>query len=447
MSNSSTLKLATENAVAMGLLMYTSQNDLIPAPFSLYPSNYPSAAFQQAYALAPSFNQLLTTVIADTEFFNAVITQIASADEFTAKLYECYQQTTSEQQLNLALVRTDYMLQAQNELRQIEINTISSAFACLATKTTELHNYLGITLNNAALNLPKNSAKTGFVNSLALAWQYYADSEALILFIVQAHERNNVDQYLLQQQLFSEHGIRVLRCSLENFANVVKFDSGTSNLHARSNNKKIAVVYFRAAYTPADYPTANAWEARTIIEQSNAIKCPNLAWQLVGTKKMQQCLAASDIVEKFMPEPNQAQAIRACFAGLYALDVEIIANVRLNPEQFVLKPQREGGGNNLYGNQMLQALDVMPRAEYNAWILMERIYAPDSQNVLVRHQDATAEAIEVVSELGVYASCFNNGSEIIENKAVGHLLRTKPVYAEEGGIVAGLAVLDSPNLI
>jgi hypothetical protein len=35
---------------------------------------------------------------------------------------------------------------------------------------------------------------------------------------------------------------------------------------------EISVVYFRAGYTPADYPSSRQWDARTILERSYAIK-------------------------------------------------------------------------------------------------------------------------------------------------------------------------------
>ena len=50
-----------------------------------------------------------------------------------------------------------------------------------------------------------------------------------------------------------------------------------------------------------------------------------------------------------MPCPDHAAQIRSCFTGLYPLDEskEGLAAVQLGisrPEDFVLKPQREGGG-------------------------------------------------------------------------------------------------------
>jgi hypothetical protein len=43
--------------------------------------------------------------------------------------------------------------------------------------------------------------------------------------------------------------------------------------------------------------------------------------------------------------------------------------------------------------------------------------------------------------------CFSNGDEIIENQTVGHLLRTKSVIHDDGGVAALRAVLDSPCLM
>ena len=44
----------------------------------------------------------------------------------------------------------------------------------------------------------------------------------------------------------------------------------------------MAVVYFRAGYTPDDYPTNRQWDARLLLERSHAIKCPCIEHHLVG---------------------------------------------------------------------------------------------------------------------------------------------------------------------
>lgn len=58
-----------------------------------------------------------------------------------------------------------------------------------------------------------------------------------------------------------------------------------------------------------------------------------------------------------MKDPEKVEMIRGTFTGLYSLDFteegeEAIEMAIRNPEKFVLKPQREGGGNNVYGEEI-----------------------------------------------------------------------------------------------
>lgn len=68
-------------------------------------------------------------------------------------------------------------------------------------------------------------------------------------------------------------------------------------------------------------------------------------------------------------------------AGLWSLDdkrdpetQEVLGQADAQPDNFVLKPQREGGGNNLYG-EALQRRIADPRG-LAAYILMQRIRPP-----------------------------------------------------------------------
>lgn len=59
----------------------------------------------------------------------------------------------------------------------------------------------------------------------------------------------------------------------------------------------------------------------------------------------------------------QIKAIGQIFTGLYSLDDSEVGNASYEmalkePEKFVLKPQREGGGNNVYGVDIPDALRV-----------------------------------------------------------------------------------------
>ena len=57
------------------------------------------------------------------------------------------------------------------------------------------------------------------------------------------------------------------------------------------------------------------------MERSRAIKCPDIATHLAGTKKVQQVLSRPGVLERFFPEqPQVVQQIRATFVGSYTLD-------------------------------------------------------------------------------------------------------------------------------
>jgi glutathione synthetase len=151
-----------------------------------------------------------------------------------------------------------------------------------------------------------------------------------------------------------------LKCKNELRYHVTLVRATLSELHDHSSlegdnqrlfykGREVAVVYFRAGYTPNDYLTENEWMARSKIEKSFAVKCPAIEYHLAGTKKVQQALAKPGVLERFVTETRKAEKLRSCFAGLYPLDSspDGIKGLELGmtvPENYVLKPQREGGG-------------------------------------------------------------------------------------------------------
>ncbi len=449
---------AVDLALASGMLMADTHTAFTHAPFTAFPSAYPRTAYDKALAVAVDFNQLMIRVALDHDFLARITHDIASADPFTARLFDSYLETRPADGAlppGLGLFRSDYLLQASaatsgdwsNALRQVEINTISSAFAALGSRVSELHHYLAARhgdINSQAL--PNNPAQTGMVDALASAWRHYGEADAVILFVIQADERNIFDQRHMEHMLWTRHGIAVVRRTLAQLSEHASLSADSDRLHIE--NKEVALVYFRAGYTPNDYgDDEKAWQGRVLLERSIAIKCPTLAMQLCGTKKMQQCLAEPGVLEQFLDDQQQCQRLRSCFAGLYRLDDrEAVDRALMNPENYVLKPQREGGGNNLYGQDMRQALAVMDESEFPGWILMEYIRPPRSSNFLIRDRQCSVE-IPTVSELGIFSMCLNQGDTLLENRALGHLLRTKPETEKEGGIVARAAVLDSPCLV
>lgn len=142
----------------------------------------------------------------------------------------------------------------------------------------------------------------------------------------------------------------------------------TWNIAFFSDGIEVSVIYFRAGYEPGHYPSDKEWEARLRVEQSLAIKCPSIQYHLAGTKKVQQALSTAPALKRFIEDDATIEDIMGIFTRLYSLDfnAEGEAAVELalaNPEKYVLKPQREGGGNNVYGSDIPTALKVGDKEE------------------------------------------------------------------------------------
>jgi glutathione synthetase len=162
-----------------------------------------------------------------------------------------------------------------------------------------------------------------------------------------------------------------------------------------------------------------------------------------------QVLAQPGVTERFV-DAKTASRIRSSYAGLYPLgdgsQEAAAAKARgiAQPDKYVLKPQREGGGNNLYDAEMKEGLEKMSDSELQAYILMDIIQAPRAPSLFMR--DGELVETEAIAELGTYSTSIANGDKLVHNEYVGHLLRSKMANSKETGVAAGFGVIDSPYL-
>lgn len=116
------------------------------------------------------------------------------------------------------------------------------------------------------------------------------------------------------------------------------------------------------------------------------------------------------------------------------------------PQHFVLKPQREGGGNNVYGEEVATTLRTLTAQERHAYIVMDLIRPPTATSTLMSMDEAPL-VIESTSELGYFGTYIGDADSEVLNEAPGYLLRTKNMASREMGIAVGLGYIDSPLLI
>lgn len=406
------------------------------------------------------------------------------------------------QRAMLGVFRTDYMEDGRTkQWKNVEINTISVSFAGLAPRVNAFHQYLLaaekmecptvrqplLERGTSDLEVPRALAETheyvlnnGFV-------EVPGDAAAtptlvpVVVFVIQENERNTGDQYLLSIRLLEAHGVRSVRRTLSQLGETIKLVPSACAEKppcAVFDNFIATVFYFRCGYVPADFISERCWEAREAIERSSAVKCPSLPHHLVGFKKIQQLLCDGAILRRFTTSEESAVRLSSTFMGQHSLDVfdetalksiaerdatqspsaalassidALIADAVANPRKYVLKPQLEGGGNLVSGNGIVDIFRLPPedptfqrvRTEY---ILMERIPFDATPGSILREGAVLSVPGGLCSELGVFGTVLSTGSSdgsTMFNRSVGTLVRTKPADVDDGGVMAGVAALDS----
>lgn len=306
------------------------------------------------------------------------------------------------------------------------------------------------------------------------AYEAYGKSDlgldTCVIFLVQDGERNVFDQrhveYALQKTTPTTPVFRLPFSEILQRTRIAEGPKRQLLFRLPSNPNRefeVALVYMRSGYGPSDYPDETAWQARYHLERSGAIKCPTVLTQLAGAKKVQQELAtpkagaatASSELSRFVPEGSQAwRDLWATFTNIFPMDNSEAGRaaraLALHPDEcrrYVLKPQREGGGNNCYKAAIPPFLKTLPEAHWKSYILMELITPPPVANIILRN--GQLEQGGVICELGVYGSCVWNQStgEVLHNEEAGYLLRTKGDQSEEGGVAAGFGCMDSCTLV
>ncbi|KAM0038763.1 putative glutathione synthase [Helianthus debilis subsp. tardiflorus] len=423
---------------------------MVHAPIALLPNSFPEAQWNQACELAPIFNELVDRVSLDGKFLQDTLSRTKKVDAFTSRLLDIHSrmlQSGKKEDIRLGLHRSDYMLDEKtNLLLQIELNTISCSFSGLSCLVSELHRSLlshyTKPLGLDSQKVPINVSASKFAEVLAKAWAEYSNPSAVVLVVVQPGERNMYDQHWLTATLKEKHNVTSIRKTLAEIDAQGKILSdGTLQV----DGETVAVIYFRAGYAPTDYPSESEWKARLLMEESSAIKCPSISYHLTGTKKVQQELAKPNMLERFLENKDDIEKLRGCFAGLWSLDdSDAVKNAIRQPEAYVMKPQREGGGNNIYGDDVKETLLRLQKEgseEEAAYILMQRIFPTVFPTLLVREGICYKE--HAISELGIFSAYLRNKETVISNEQCGYLMRTKVSSSNEGGVAAGFAVLDS----
>ncbi|KAI5952133.1 GSH2 [Candida theae] len=463
---------AQQWALTNGLVMYPPNFDIHQAsvaPITLFPTPIPKSSFERAIKVQTLYNELYINLITKRKgWLVDILKSLAEFDpDFSGKLFDIYQKSIADgvlQPLSLGIFRSDYMIDStEQQIKQIEFNTVSVSFGGLSTKIGQLQSFLNLAgFYDDKYNfkyyedgeIPVSTSATDIAQGLADGNYYYngeADNkDTIVLFVVQPKERNCFDQRIVEYALFHDHGIRSVRVTLEEVDALVTNNSG--KLYIKSTMDEISVVYYRSGYGPSDYDSnpTKTWNARLFLEKSQAIKCPSILTQLSGSKKIQQLLTNESIIKQILPHvtDQDLKSLLSTFVRILPFDEseqgqEAAKLAIQEPEKFVLKPQREGGGNNIYKLDIPKFLDKISKKDWGAYILMELINPETYRNKILRNGEIYHE--NIVSELGVFGTIVfdEQTGSIKTNKNAGWLLRSKFETSDEGGVAAGFGCVDN----
>ena len=276
------------------------------------------------------------------------------------------------------------------------------------------------------------------------------ETDVRVLFVIEDEERNICDQKWIEHQIYQAHKIKSMRMTFSQIYERAKVDPETKVLTI--DGYEIGFVYYRTGYQLEQHHSESDWEARKLLELAMPIKCPSIDVHLTTFKKFQQAFSDEDLLKRVMVKSlDEAEKIKHLFEGIWSLEEidqddfkhhDIIQKAIENPRNYVLKPQKEGGGNNFYDEDVKHMLLSNEKKNLKQFLIMERINTPEVKAFMLRN-GKVLEAL-TCSELGVFSSVMFDIQKdtMLENRLLGLLFRTKGIQSNEGGVNSGYSVID-----
>ena len=467
-------KIIPEN-ILQELLMYLYTNGLIiksknggvnHIPIMLTPSPIPKNLYEKIFFYQIAFNKIINKLSNDQKFLEEILTPIAEKDEFVRKNLEISKKLVNyehKQKIKLGIFRNDYLFDKnQNFLLFTEYNTIASSMGTFSDIIKIFYSYFSkkypeIFKKYSEKEIPidgfeniQKFAESMFESiKLAFPQQY---KESIIIFVVQKNETNIFDQYSLSDELYNKYKIISKRMTLEEIKDkCIQDENGNLTL----DNKLISLFYFRATYSENDYPNEKSWQSREFIELSTAIKVPDINTFLTTFKIFQYELSKPQILMHYVQNELIINDIIRFFGGIYYIrDMsqeninDLFNKIKLEPDKYILKPMKEGGGNNITGEK-LKELIPENNSEINDIIknsvIVDRIDSYIHEGLILRDEKLNVQ--NSISEYSIYGIILTNENNIIMNKSVSFLVRTKNKESIEGGIIEGAGAIDIPCLL
>lgn len=405
-------------------------------------------------------------VMTDETWLFGVLRDLIRDDPFAATLWQIHldvKRTGVNQGLRSGIFRSDYMVHDSNSghgIKQVEFNTFSVAGGVHANRAADMHAHLDRTREPSAggngLRTQDNGTTAGLVSGLSTFYHHATNTNGelrkCVLMVVDPFNYNIADERPLEYGLW-EKKIPTYRCIWQEVLDRTTLSSSNElryKPHICSAPLEVAVVYYRAGYQAQEYDERGI-ETRLRLETSTAIKCPDVLGHLATFKRVQQALTVPETLERFL-NAEMASLVRQTFMPMFVLDdsetglqARAVAQDPARVVNYVLKPNLEGGGHNIYRSAIPDFLETLPEEQWHKYVLMELINSAPQEGVLMTPKELYQGP--VVSELGVFGCCLWRDGSVLVNETAGWSFKTKRADIDEMSVAKGFGCFDCPKLV
>ncbi|KAJ8612856.1 hypothetical protein CTAYLR_002028 [Chrysophaeum taylorii] len=428
------------------------------APMALLPAPIERRMYAEARAVSGgAVLRVLDAVATDPEWLDVTFCELAKIDDWTRRMLEL---AKVRKEIRCYCVRADYMF--DTKLSMIEVNTYAASLAGQADAVSATHRrlvgkYCGGSIDDAVI--PPNRAADGLADALADAAKAYQHrfrtTATVVLFATVAEEDNELDHRKLERRLWDAHRLVSVRYTVAQL--VAKRLQGNVLV---VDGLEVAVCYFRLCAWDRYGP--DGWSARETIARSRTVEVPSAAAHLAGLKRAQVEWSCKRGLDRL---PGVSDDDRNALLGValpqFALDdaasaVRAQAAVNLDQSRpFVAKPGRDGfSGGHIFDRAAIANLATRAtlagttNRDARGWIVQARACPRPRPSLVLEGGDDNllVSSRPSVPELGIFATALVTPDRRYA-RSVGHLVRSKHVDANDGGICRGNAVLDSPLLV
>jgi glutathione synthase len=443
---------------------------------SVIPTRFPRRCYEKAVKIGPLMNELYIRAACTDAWLGEIFKPLLDDDPLLSALWDVHQTVKKAgvvQEVVCGIFRSDYMAHQTSEgseLKQVEMNNTCIAGTCHASIVASMHRHFYKVKGLPLDRLPgSNDNIPNTISTLSQAHKIYTATSAsnlqnCVVMIVQDFNFNVADERPIEYGLWDAN-IPCYRCIWEEVLDRATLTDDRRLLFQppfSDQELEVSVIYYRAGFEPREYDERGK-QTRLQLELSGAIKAPDILAHLTTLKAVQQALTEPGVVAKLLPNASavEIEDLTSTFMPMHKLspinpEIHHIATSQELSASYVLKPNLEGGGHNIYRSDIPVHLSRVPPDSWEHCILMRLIEPPKNVQGLLLTNEEVYEG-DVVSELGIVGTSIwrrrpkGKGEvgevEIVRNDVAGWTFKTKPAAKDEMSVVKGYGCFDCPELV